>query len=202
MVFNRTEKEFINAIIAYNGKAKSIADVLNRSGLLEKRGIGIVQHGGMNIIFLKKDMYDDWFHSDGLGYVVELLSLIDTLVKKKHIIMIPFCTDNILMVGADACWLRPEVMSVNGNQFITLTYRNENWLDSSGNQLYWPCKYTEQEFPMGNSLHVAFSVSEELKELVKNNFKSEDEIRFRKQQYLTWISIIVATLIGILGIIL
>lgn len=42
MVFNRTEKEFINAIIAYNGKAKSIADVLNRSGLLEKRGIGIV----------------------------------------------------------------------------------------------------------------------------------------------------------------
>lgn len=31
---------------------------------------------------------------------------------------------------------------------------------------------------------------------------SEDEIRFRKQQYMTWISIIVATLIGILGVIL
>lgn len=116
--------------------------------------------------------------------------------------MIPFCTDNILMVGADACWLRPEVMSVNGNQLVTLTYRNENWLDSFGNQLYWPCKYTEQELPIGNLFHCAFSVSEELRELVKNNFRSEDEIRFRKQQYLTWVSIIVATLIGILGIIL
>lgn len=85
------------------------------------------------LFFLRKDLYDDWFHNDGLGYVVELLSLIDTLIKKKYIIMIPFCTDNILMVGADACWLRPEVMSVNGNQLVTLTYRNENWLDSFGN---------------------------------------------------------------------
>ena len=55
--------------------------------------------------------------------------------------------------------------------------------------------------PIGNLFHCAFSVSEELKELVKNNFRSEDEIRFREQQYLTWVSIIAATLIGILGII-
>lgn len=201
MIFNSTEKEFISAIITYEGKAKSLAEVLNKSKLLEKKGIGIVQYEGKNIIFLRKDLYDDWFHNDGLGYVVELLSLIDTLIKKKYIIMIPFCTDNILMVGADACWLRPEVMSVNGNQFVTLTYRNENGLDSFGNQLYWPCKYTEQELPMGNLFHCAFSVSEELRELVKNNFRSEDEIRFRKQQCLTWVSIIAATLIGILGII-
>ena len=54
---------------------------------------------------------------------------------------------------------------------------------------------------MGNLFHCTFSVSEELRELVKNNFRSEDEIRFRKQQCLTWVSIIAATLIGILGII-
>ena len=202
MVFKCTEKEFISALIKYEGKAKSLAEVLNKSKLLEKRGIGIVQYGGKNIIFLKKELYDDWFHNDGLGYVVELLSLIDTLMKKKYIIMIPFCTDNTLVIGTEnARGVRPELISVNGSEFITLAERMENWWDALGNQLYWPCKYTEQELPMGNLLHCAFSVSEELRELVKNNFKSEEEIRFRKQQYLTWISIIAAILIGILGII-
>lgn len=203
MILNHTEKEFIRAIITYEGRAKSLAEVLNKSKLLEKKGIGIVQYGGKNIIFLRKDLYDDWFHNDGLGYVVELRSLIETLIKKKYIIMIPFCTDNILVIGTEnARWLRPELISVNGNEFITLVDRMENWLDALGNQLYWPCKYSEKEFRIGNLFHCAFSVSEELRELVKNNFKSEDEIRFRKQQYLTWVSIIVATLIGILGIIL
>ena len=98
MILNHTEKEFISAIITYEGKTKSLAEVLNKSKLLERRGIGIVQYGGKNIIFLRKDLYDDWFHNGGLGYVVELLSLIDTLIKKKYIVMIPFCTDNILMV--------------------------------------------------------------------------------------------------------
>ena len=46
-----------------------------------------------------------------------------------------------------------------------------------------------------------FSISQELKDLVKNDFKTEEEIRFRKQQVLTWISIVLATIIGLLGII-
>lgn len=73
MILNHTEKEFMNAITTYEGKAKSLAEVLNKSKLLDRRGIGIVQYGGKNIIFLRKDLYDDWFHNDGLGYVVELL---------------------------------------------------------------------------------------------------------------------------------
>ena len=46
-----------------------------------------------------------------------------------------------------------------------------------------------------------FTVSQELKDLVKNNFNTEEEIRFRKQQILTWFSIISSIIIGILGII-
>ena len=145
MILNHTEKEFISAITTYEGKAKSLAEVLNKSKLLERRGIGIVQYGGKNIIFLRKDLYDDWFHNDGLGYVVELLSLIDTLIKKKYIIMIPFCTDNVLVIGTeDSRWLRPELISVHENEFITLVDRMENWLDALGNQLYWPCEVTKR----------------------------------------------------------
>ena len=75
---------------------------------------------------MRKDLYDDLVHNDGLGYVVELLSLIDTLIKKKYIIMIPFCTDNVLVIGTeDSRWLRPEFISVHGNEFITLVDRME-----------------------------------------------------------------------------
>ena len=42
---------------------------------------------------------------------------------------------------------------------------------------------------------------ESFKELVKNNFKTDEEIRFAKQQWMTWISIGVSALLGILGII-
>lgn len=34
MILNHTEKEFISAITTYEGKAKSLAEVLNKSKLL------------------------------------------------------------------------------------------------------------------------------------------------------------------------
>lgn len=202
MNLNKTDKEFIRAIVKYDGKAQSLADVLNKSRLLEKRGIGIVQHYDKNIIFLRKDIYEEWLDRNGLGYVVGLLSLIDTLIKKKYITMIPFVTDDILVIGAkESKRLRPEFISVNGNETICLADRNENWFDASNPQKYWPCTFTDNELHIGSLFNVAFSVNEELRTLVKNNFKSAEEIRFLKQQWATWISITVAFGFGLLGII-
>ena len=202
MTYKKTEKEIIKAIVQYDGKAKSLAEVLNKSKLLEKRGIGIVQYGGNNIIFLDKDRYDDWEDTEGMGYVAELLSLIDTLIKQKYLVMIPFCTDDTLVIGAEESkWSRPDVIVVNGIEQICVAERYENWLDAKGEPKYWPHVFSERELPIGNTFNMAFSVSQELRELVKHRFRSEDEVRFRKQQWLTWISIAVATTIGILGII-
>ena len=198
-----SEKEIIKAIVKYDGKAKSLAEVLNNSKLLEKRGIGIVQHGEKNMIFLRKDLYDDWFHNDGLGYIAELLSLIDTLVKQKYLVMIPFCTEDTLVIGAEESrWYKPEYIAVNKDEFICVDDHYENWLDAEGQQLYWPYVFTEKELPIGNTFNMAFSVSQELKELVKHKFRSEEERRFRKQQLLTWISIGVTAFIGIAGLII
>lgn len=202
MNLNKTDKEFIRAIIKYDGKAQSLADVLNKSRLLEKRGIGIVQHCGKNIIFLRKDIYEEWFDRNGLGYVAGLLSIIDTLIKKKYITMIPFVTDDILVIGAkESKWLRPDFISVNDNEVICLADRNENWFDASNPQKYWPCKFSDDDLHIENIFNVAFSVNEELRTLVKNNFKSEEEIRFSKQQWATWFSIAMAFVFGLLGII-
>lgn len=202
MNLNKTDKEFIRAIIKYDGKAQSLADVLNKSRLLEKRGIGIVQHYDKNIIFLRKDIYEEWFDRNGLGYVEELLSLIDTLIKEKYIKLVSSVTDNILVVGAKKSrMVCLDFISVNDNETIWLADRNENWFDASNHQKYWPYTFTDNELHIGNIFNVAFSVSEELRTLVKNNFKSAEEIRFIKQQRLTWISIAVAAVLGLLGII-
>lgn len=202
MTYKKTEKEIIKAIVQYDGKAKSLAEVLNKSKLLEKRGIGIVQYGGNNIIFLDKDRYDDWEDTEGMGYVAELLSLIDTLIKQKYLVMIPFCTDDTLVIGAEESkWSRPDVIVVNGVEQICVAERYEIWLDAKGEPKYWPHVFSERELPIGNTFNTVFSVSQELRELVKHRFRSEEEVRFRKQQWLTWISIAVATAIGVLGII-
>lgn len=201
MTFKKTEKEIIKAIVKYDGKAKSLAEVFNKSQLLEKKGIGIVQYGGKNMVFLRKDLYDDWFHNDGLGYIAELLSLIDTLIKQKYLVMIPFCTEETLVIGAqESRWLKPEIILVNGNEYICVADRMENWFSATREQKYWPCAYSERELPIGNTFNMAFSVSQELRELVNHNFKSEEEVRFIKQQRLTWISIATAIAIGLLGI--
>ena len=39
MIFNSTEKEFISAIITYEGKAKSLAEVLNKASCWRRRGL-------------------------------------------------------------------------------------------------------------------------------------------------------------------
>lgn len=200
MNLNKTDKEFIRAIVKNDGKAQSLADVLNKSLLLEKRGIGIVQHYDKNIIFLRKDIHEEWFDRNGLGYVVGLLSLIDTLIKKKYITMIPFVTDDILVIGAKKSrMVCLDFISVNGNETICLADRNENWFDASNPQKYWPCTFTDNELHIGSIFNVAFSVNEELRTLVKNNFKSAEEIRFSKQQWATWFSIAVAIAIGLFG---
>ena len=202
MTFKKTEKEIIKAIVEYDGKAKSLAEVFNKSKLLEKKGIGIVQYGGKNMVFLRKDLYDDWFHNDGLGYIAELLSLIDTLVKQKYLVLIPFCMESTLVIGAEESrWHELETILVNGNEYICVADRNENWFDANGQQKYWPCKYSERELPIGNTFNMAFSVSQELRDLIKHNFKSEEEVRFTKQQCATWISVFLAFIIGLASII-
>ena len=68
-------------------------------------------------------------------------------------------------------------------------------------QTYWPRCYEERVLPISTYLECWFSVSLELRDLVYNNFKSEEQIRFEKQQLLTRVSIIVAIILGLLGIV-
>lgn len=201
MNFKKTEKEIIKAIVKYGGEVKSLVDVLNESQILEKRGIAIVpENSSINYIFLHKDKHDDEGR-EGVGYVMELLSLLETLIEKKLIVIVPFKDSPSPVIGKrNSQKQAPELISIdNGKESINLGYRNVNWCDSSGRQIYWTIHCAEKVIPINKNLISWFTISQELKDLVKNNFKTEEEIRFRKQQILTWVSIFIAFIIGLRG---
>ncbi len=203
MKFKKTEKEIIEAIVKYDGEVKSLAEVINKSKLLEKRGIIIVPNKNPNFIFLSKVKYAE-DEKDALGYVVEMINLIESLIKNRLIVTIPFESSHVLAVGVNKSVYGPKLglISLNdGEEYVQ--FLKENWADiisPTGQQTHWPITCTDEYVALDKVLNSWVTVSQELKDLVENNFKTVEDIRFEKQQWLTWISIGVALIIGLLGI--
>ena len=200
MTYKSTEKEIIKAIVKYGEKSSTLADVINKSRLFEKRGFAIVCKDCNNIVYLRNDKYNMESEHVVLGYITEFLSLIDMLIQQKHLIMIPCHKSNTFVYGAEQNnWQEMDILFVNKNERISFEYP-KGWFNTKGEQIRYPIYFTDKELNIGNKFNLVFSVSQELKNLVKKNFKSEEQIRFEKQQWATWISIGVAILIGLLGI--
>ena len=204
MTFKNTEKEIIKAIVKYGNKMNSMAQVINESQLLEKRGIVIAwgAHGtNCSYVFLDKQEYD-WDDNKALGYISEMISLIRLLIDNRLITLIPVNSRGSDVIGrrkyqlAGPGWIELE------DAMIDVDSHMGQWIDNHKQQTYWPSRYPEQVLPTSQFLDCWFTVSQELKVLVKNGFKSEDQIRFVKQQHLTWISIAVTAFIGLAGLII
>lgn len=204
MTFKNTEKEIIKAIVKYGDDKNSMAQVINESQLLEKRGIVIAwgAHGtNCSYVFLDKQKYD-WHDNKALGYISEMISLIHLLIDNRLITLIPVNTR-----GADVIGRRKYKLSRPGwieleDAMIDVDSNMGNWFDHNQQQTYWPNRYSEQDLPTSQLLDCWFTVSQELKDLVKNNFKTEEQIRFDKQQRLTWVSIAITGFIGLAGLII
>ena len=79
MKYKKTEKEIIKALVKYEGKTKTIADALTQSNVLERHGVVVVPKGYEFFAFFDKRLYHDW---DNIGYLAELLSVIDSLLTR------------------------------------------------------------------------------------------------------------------------
>lgn len=202
MTFKKSEKEIIKAIVKYGEKDNSMAKVLNKSQLLEKKGIVIAFASGRNYVFRDKKKYD-WEDANAISYVAELISLIRCLVDNRLITILPINLREAHVLGRQQARLaRPGYTEVD-DAILEVDSNMGNWIDkATKEQTYWPSCYEERVLPISTYLECWFSVSQELRDLVDNNFKSEEQIRFEKQQLLTWISIGVTAFIGIAGLII
>lgn len=203
MTFKKSEKEIIKTIVKYGGEDdKSLAEMLNASKLLEKKGIAIISQSSRNYVFLDKKHYDYEQSNKALGYIAEIMSLISMLIENRLIVPISFATSFTYEIGVDGFrGIKPDLYTTKAGEIICLADRNVNWFDGNNQQKCWPFCFSEKEMPMNHFFRFPFSVSQELKDMVKNDFKSEEQIRFEKQQFLTWISIGVTAFIGIAGLI-
>lgn len=200
MTFKKSEKEIIKAIVKYGGEVKSLAKIINKSKLLENRGIVVAFASNRNYIFFDKEKYD-WEAKEGLAYLAEFISLIKHLIDNRYITLINYNVRETYVLGRKtACLARPGIIEIEDAR-LEVDSNMGNWFGGDGQQAYWSSCHSEQELPISRYLDCWFSVGLELKELVDNDFKTEEQVRFAKQQRLTWISIIIASMIGLSSLI-
>lgn len=203
MAYKSSEKEFIKAIVKYSDDAESLADAINKSHLLEKHGWNIVVSDDRKYyLFYRRDKYDYEDEQKVRGYLAEFLTLLNKLYGERLLIAFPSSQNNPLVIGKeDVTRYRIDINTVdNGNEFIVLSQMGFGWYDKNKQLLYNWDECTQMVTPLEKQLFSAYHVSQELKDLVKNGFRTEEEIRFAKQQQLTWISIGVTAIIGIAGL--
>ena len=202
MTFKKTEKEIIKAIVKYGEKEHSMAKVLNKSKLLENRGLVIAFASNRSYVFSDKQKYE-WEDAKAISYISELISLLKYLIANRLITILPINLREVFAVGRHYPKpYRPGYLEVD-DAILDVDSNMGNWIDKATNeQTYWPSCYSEKELPISAYLECFFSVSQELKDLVDNDFKTEEQIRFEKQQRLTWISIAVAGAVGLLSLII
>lgn len=202
MTFKKAEKEFLKSIVKYGDDAESLADAINKSHLLEKRGWNIVVTGAKYYLFYRQDRYDYEEEQKVRGELAELLTLLDKLYNERLLIAFPSSHNNPLVIGKqNVIFSSLNSYSVdNGKEFIVLSQFGFGWYSKNNESVYGWDDCTEMIKPFERVFFSAYHVSQDLVDLVKNDFKSEEEIRFCKQQWLMWISIFVALVVGLLGI--
>ena len=149
--FKNTEKEIIKTIVKYGGDVKSLADVINKSHLLEKRGIAIIPDN-KHVIYLKKTIYQDWDDKEAFGYLADFVSLITYLIDNRLIVTIPFRESIPLVIGKEKSeYGRNGIVINDGEGFITEDQEFFNWYENN-QQAYWPCTVSEEYMPISKTL--------------------------------------------------
>lgn len=201
--FNKTEREIVRSIVKFRDEAESLGDAINKSRLLEKRGWAVAsKDDGEFYLFYRSDKFDYEDEQKVRGYLAELLALLEKLYNERLLVAFPSSHNCPLVIGREHVTRHQiDVNKVDGGkEFIVLQQLGLGWYSQNRESLYNWCECTDMVRPFGKILFSAYHVSQDLVELVKNNFQTEEDIRFRKQQIATWVSIIVALIIGLLGI--
>jgi hypothetical protein len=131
------------------------------------------------------------------------LALIDRLHEKGSL---KFCNPSFqrpLVIGVqNSQWAKRDVITTDYRDTIVLAGHHKAWYGADNKEKYWMLEiWDAAKLNIPNYIYSEYIVSQDLKDLVKNKFKSDEEKRFTKQQLATWISIAVAIILGILGLI-
>lgn len=211
--FNDREKEIIKMLAKINlANTEFFSSFLHKNYFTveSKKALFVYTNQKAVLLYLKNELFNELTkRREELGKLFELLSLISYLKEKRYISIYP----NHDVLKSELIVMREDFNAINksGNiddklflnekGFYIKTSEPENIYGSDDKIAFIAINLGEDVFNLiiKNFMGLLY-VSEELIELTERNFKSQEDIRFQKQQIATWISILIAFLLGIWSI--
>jgi hypothetical protein len=161
------------------------------------------------LLFIRKSFFDDIkLRKDELKKFIEVVSLVENLKADRYINLIPNPeAQNKSMHIMHDSFNSPKQDSATSNIILNEEGMHLKILDVS--KIYNSRKEIQFEgvkleehtynLIMNNLMGLLF-VSEELKDFVRNGFKSTEDLRYRNGQIATWFGLIMALIYGLIGI--
>lgn len=208
--FNNREKDFIKMLAKIN-----LANTNYFSYFLQeeyfttesKKALFVFTEQKGVVLYLEKELFNDLTkRKEELGKLFELLSLIIYLKENRYITIFPnpdVLKDKLHVMREDFNSIStskedPTKILLNKEGFFFKESCPDNIYDSENNIVFIGVVLGENEFNLiiENFMGLLY-VFEELVELTKRNFKSQEDIRFKKQQVATWVSISIAFFLSV-----
>lgn len=211
--FNYREKEIIKMLAKVNLASTDFFSFFlqkNYFTIESKKALFVLTKQKTVLLYLEKDLFNDLTkRKEELGKLFELLSLIIYLKENRYITIYP----NPEVLKSDLHVMRDDFNSIctskedstkvllNNKGLYLRTCNPENIYDSENSIVFIAVSLGEDVYNLiiENFMGLLY-VSEELVGLTIRDFKSPEDIRFKKQQVATWISILIAFLLGIWGV--
>jgi hypothetical protein len=171
-----------------------------------KKGTILVLHHRWKdvILYLKPEDFDDLKkRATVIGELWELISLISYLSESRYItkfkleskILIDFMYE-----GFNNLKSSKEEISYNDQNGKKCIIYPDRICNSEGDVIFKAMSFKESYEVVKDNLFGLVYPTETIRTFVKNNYKSEEDIKFKKQTILAWIAIILAFITSIISI--
>ena len=208
--YNQTEKDFLKLLVKINNEdAEFISYFLQKYYFTKqkKSALIVLTTQKETLLYIKKEVFDDLFkRKKELINFINILHLIDYLKENRLISIL----ENQQSHKINAHFLyedfnQPTLHNNNlelNSQGLYIDISNPNKIyDQKQKVIFEAIKLDSNIYDsiMSNFFGLLF-VSEDLKEYVNNDFKSTEDLKYKKAQIATWVSIFIAFLFGLLGL--
>jgi hypothetical protein len=210
--FNKREKDILNMLFNISNETPELFSFYLKKKYfqnLTSSALLVLPELKKIILHIPKIDFDDLDKRKRITIeFIEFLSLIKFLKDERYIdiIQIDDLIPNIDLLGKDFDKIeeapaKKKGFTLNERGDYIIPSHSELIMNSNSETIYQGVEFKNDIYKqvVENCMGLLF-VSEELREFVKNKYKSKEDLRYRYGQIFTWIGIMLALVFGVLGL--
>lgn len=205
--FNSREKDIIKLINKIEiGSTDTFSRVLQEKYFnIQKNRALVVIHTNQDVLLFiaKNDFDDDSRRAKAIGELWELVTLILYLNSERYLSILPITTNSqidFMYKGFVNLSSTPQNITFTDTDGTISNFYTDRIEKSNGTISFMSVSIKPLYEPIKRNLLGIIYPTEGIKSLVKNKFKSGEEIKFNKQYRLSWAGLLTAIIIGFTGI--